>query len=121
MADRVCWIVRRAQFLTVLDFQRPALRDALITRSQSVHLSCTEYNTVGGGFASARHPLLLRQVKLAALLVFEGVQWALPTVCVPVAALDAWLVEHCSHGQFILVWSHPPRGLAGSARAADAL
>ena len=48
---------------------------------------------------------LLRQVELAVVLILEGVQWTLPVVGVPVAALDARLVHHCWHGCFPLVRS----------------
>ena len=43
-------------------------------------------------------PLLRRQVELAVILVFKGVQRALPVLFVAVAALDAGVFYDCGHG-----------------------
>ena len=62
---------------------------------------CTNGHNLGGGWnAVEAAPVLLRQVELAVLRVFEGVQGALPVLVVPVAALDAGLFDNCWHGGF---------------------
>ena len=50
------------------------------------------------GIRAFRSRWLLQQVELAVLLVFEGVQGALPAFVVPVRALNAGLLESGGHG-----------------------